>query len=97
MRSLASNTIQSTLIGIQKNLSSIRSLTTTTLVGQKKVELVRRRDLEKDKRQKKEDKLESFKSSLSGIGKNIPKKVSSGFGILDFIKNFATFVFWGYF
>ena len=96
MRSLASNTIQSTLIGIQKNLSSIRSLTTTTLVGQKKVELVRRRDLEKDKRQKKEDKLESFKSSLSGIGKNIPKKVSSGFGILDFIKNFATFVFWGF-
>ena len=96
MRSLSSNTLQSTLIGIQKNIASIRSITSTSLVGQKKVEIVRRRDIEKDKRKKKEDKIEAFKSSLGKKINSATQKASSGFGLIDYIKNFATFVFWGF-
>jgi hypothetical protein len=95
MQSLTPKTLHSTLISIQKNLEGIRSVTSSTVIVQKKQIVVQKKQKEEDIRKKKEDKLEGFKSFL-GKSKDQVTGVKKNLGILDYIKNFATFVFWGF-
>lgn len=95
MQSLAPRTLQSTLLSIKKNLESIRTVTSSTVVIQKNQQVVQKRQKEQDLRKKKEDKLESFKSFLGNKKEQIAGSGKS-LGLIDYIKNFATFVFWGF-
>jgi len=95
MQSLAPKTLQSTLLSIKKNLEGIRTVTSSTVVIQKNQQVVQKRQKEQDLRKKKEDKLESFKSFLGNKKEQIAGSGKS-LGLIDYIKNFATFVFWGF-
>lgn len=95
MQTLTPKTLQSTLFSIKKNIEGIRAVTASTVIIQKNQQLVQKRNNQEEYRKKKEDKLESFKSFLGNKKEQISSNKSS-LGLIDYIKNFATFVFFGF-
>ena len=93
--SLTVNPIQSTLLSIKKNFEGIKSITSSSFVLQQKQIVVQRKQKEQEVRKKKEDKLESFKSFIGKKAQQVGGGGKSS-GILDYLKNFISFVFWGF-